>query len=291
MPSHVLKTSSPGTVAVPPGGLWVPTTWIDLHAVPSERVVYKGNASIVVESSPGILVKASYDLSEEVICARYAREKVSLPVPRILYHPRLAYQPSQLSRPMTTGAWYFCVERAPGVSLEKVVDAMSEEQLQHVAAQLKSILRQMHTVKPKTLGSVTGGPFRNCFFPGHVSPKHAFTSVGELTDYFRRMLLYFSAEDWTEQLLSHFPRNAPIRFTHGDLIPRNIIVDGSTITAVVDWATGGFYPEYWEYCRMYNSDWLTPGWTRILQIIYPGPRRDAEVDAVSYLVACIWFNM
>ncbi|ETW75327.1 hypothetical protein HETIRDRAFT_108085 [Heterobasidion irregulare TC 32-1] len=151
---------------------------------------------------------------------------------------------------MTTGAWYICVERAPCVSLDKVVDDMTEEQLQHVAAQLKSILRQMHTVKPKTLGA------------------HAFTSVGEFTDYFRRMLLYFSAEDWTEQLLSHFPRNAPIRFTHRDLIPRNIIVDGSTITAVVDWATGGFYPEYWEYCRMYNSDWLTPGWTCILQIIY-----------------------
>ena len=40
--------------------------------------------------------------------------------------------------------------------------------------------------------------------------------------------------------------------THGDLHTRNIIVDNSSdlkITGIVDWETGGGYPEYWEYIK------------------------------------------
>lgn len=34
--------------------------------------------------------------------------------------------------------------------------------------------------------------------------------------------------------------------THGDLSPRNIMVDGSKVTGIVDWDNAGFYPEWAE---------------------------------------------
>jgi aminoglycoside phosphotransferase (APT) family kinase protein len=35
--------------------------------------------------------------------------------------------------------------------------------------------------------------------------------------------------------------------THGDLTPRNIMVEGARVTGIVDWERSGFFPEWAEY--------------------------------------------
>ena len=90
------------------------------------------------------------------------------------------------------------MEKVPGVSLDKVIDTLTVEQMGHVASQLKSILAQLHSVEsPKVLGSASGGPYRNEFFLPHVAPKHAFSSVGEFLDHYREMLMLFCTEQHT----------------------------------------------------------------------------------------------
>ena len=179
------------------------------------------------------------------------------------------------------------MEKIPGVSLDKVIDTLTVEQLGHIASQLKSILAQLHSIESKMLGSVSGGPYRNEFFPPHVAPKHAFSSVGEFIDHYREMLMLFCTEQYTESLLSRIPRNAAIKFTHGDLLPKNIFVEGSRITGILDWATGGFYPAYWEYCRMHDPNFMTPGWKLVLQDVFPGEPREREINAVCELLNAI----
>ncbi|KAF8902870.1 hypothetical protein CPB84DRAFT_1814794 [Gymnopilus junonius] len=167
---------------------------------------------------------------------------------------------------------------------------MTRSQLDHIALQLKTILLHMSTcVRPRTLGSVTGGPYRNFFFPNYVAPKHAFTSVGEFNDHIGWMLMLFCTETFAESFLAQFPRNAAKRFAHADLLPRNIIVEegGSTITGIVDWSTAGFYPEYWEYARMHDRDCMTPAWDYVLQRVFPTPRRQTEIDAVRRLMSIV----
>ncbi|KAH6623097.1 hypothetical protein F5144DRAFT_497099, partial [Chaetomium tenue] len=40
-------------------------------------------------------------------------------------------------------------------------------------------------------------------------------------------------------------------FTHGDLAARNLMVDENChITAVLDWESSGWFPDYWEYAQM-----------------------------------------
>lgn len=56
-------------------------------------------------------------------------------------------------------------------------------------------------------------------------------------------------------------RNHVIVMTHGDFSPRNIIVQGSKVVAIVDWEMSGYYPEYWEYVKAlyrpaWESDWI-----------------------------------
>ena len=65
------------------------------------------------------------------------------------------------------------------------------------------------------------------------------------------------------------PDTGAIRFTHGDLTLGNIMVSGAPgsqkITSIIDWEQAGWYPEYWEYCKMlyavhYEHEWRTAGW-------------------------------
>ncbi|KAJ8475353.1 hypothetical protein ONZ45_g15639 [Pleurotus djamor] len=171
------------------------------------------------------------------------------------------------------------MEECPGQSLDKVIDTMTDDELDHIAIQLSAILQRMSQAHSSRLGTVNGGPYHNMFYPKHMPPEKAFESVGEFLDAYRDLLLLPCSETFTNTLLSNFPRDAPITFTHGDLIPKNIIVDGTTITGIIDWETGGFYPSYWEYCSMHDHRFMTPGWDRLLARVFPGERRWNEIHA------------
>lgn len=55
-------------------------------------------------------------------------------------------------------------------------------------------------------------------------------------------------------------RGHEIVFTHKDFAPRNILVQGPKVVAILDWELSGYYPDYWEYCKeMRRPDWLS-GW-------------------------------
>jgi hypothetical protein len=44
-------------------------------------------------------------------------------------------------------------------------------------------------------------------------------------------------------------------FYHTDLGPTNILIsdDGSTVTAILDWESAGFYPKFWIPLKPYRS--------------------------------------
>lgn len=65
------------------------------------------------------------------------------------------------------------------------------------------------------------------------------------------------------------PDDAKVYFTHGDLTPLNIMVSGPPgfcrVTAVIDWEQAGWYPEYWEHCKMQfgavaDYEWSEDNW-------------------------------
>jgi len=182
------------------------------------------------------------------------------------------------------------MEECPGISLDNVIDTMTPIELDHVADQLSTVLGEMHSHKSRTLGSVSGGPYNNKFMPYPWTPKRAFESVGEYLCYYREMFLDFCGAEYIDKLFSSLPRNAPITLAHGDLLPCNVIVQGSKITGIIDWETAGFYPTFWEYCRMHLPSAMTPGWDYILKRVFPGPRRQKEIDTVSVMLNLVHYN-
>ena len=60
-----------------------------------------------------------------------------------------------------------------------------------------------------------------------------------------------------QDVSSLLPHSSVSVFTHGDIAPRNIIVDENCrITALLDWESSGWFPDYWEYAQMMK--WCDP---------------------------------
>jgi len=84
----------------------------------------------------------------------------------------------------------------------------------------------------------------------------------------------FSGPGYVEDLFSCFPTEAETHLTHGDLLPRDmILVESSKVTEILDWETARYHPEFWEYCRMHDPGWMTPAWDCVLGRIFTGPRQ------------------
>ncbi|KAG7138524.1 hypothetical protein HYQ45_004275 [Verticillium longisporum] len=50
------------------------------------------------------------------------------------------------------------------------------------------------------------------------------------------------------------PEKGFVGFTHADLNPSNIQYHNGRITGIIDWEFAGWYPEYWEYTKMWFAD-------------------------------------
>ena len=58
-------------------------------------------------------------------------------------------------------------------------------------------------------------------------------------------------------------------FTHGDLIPRNIIIRNGRVAALIDWGFSGWYPEYWEFTKAHYDYFPSEEWYEYLRQALP----------------------
>ncbi|KAL1893922.1 hypothetical protein Sste5346_006063 [Sporothrix stenoceras] len=74
-----------------------------------------------------------------------------------------------------------------------------------------------------------------------------------------------------------------IILTHGDLAPRNIMVRGGKIVALIDWEDAGWYPEYWEYVKFFQRirSNKEEGWATYADDIFENTYPDELVDYIA----------
>ena len=96
---------------------------------------------------------------------------------------------------------------------------------------------------------------------GQPPQKHIYTDDKLRARIYERYL-HFNGRRYEHQLPDMLPRSSRSVFTHGDIAPRNIMVDEEhNITGILDWEFSGWYPDYWEYSQMLrpaveaNRDW------------------------------------
>jgi hypothetical protein len=116
------------------------------------------------------------------------------------------------------------MEECPGVPLNTVINGMSSTELHHIVDQLLVILDGMHSYTSTTLDAVTGGPYNNWNMPYPWNLPHAFSSIKEYLDFYRGIFLEFCGPEFVDELFSNFSTEGQAYFTHGDLLPHNILV-------------------------------------------------------------------
>lgn len=91
----------------------------------------------------------------------------------------------------------------------------------------------------------------------------------------------------TATLADQLKRMASVVLSHGEICPKNIIVDQGKIIAITGWDCAGWYPDWWDYVKFFeartsskNSDWYEYA-GEIFDQEFP-----AELAAYQGLVRC-----
>ncbi|KAL2142874.1 hypothetical protein VTI28DRAFT_642 [Corynascus sepedonium] len=164
-------------------------------------------------------------------------------------------------------------ERAPGVPLADVwQDAMTAADRDAVKTQLRDQLARMRACSEPFIGRVGGQPVRNVYDAALVGPDSycgPFADEAAFDDWCLARIPGgpLARAKWRWLLNAERKRRGARdsnRFvlTHGDLTPRNIIVQGNVVTGIVDWERSGFFPEYAEYafamalCHSHEEWWI-----------------------------------
>lgn len=188
----------------------------------------------------------------------------------------------QLGVPVPT-AYGFCsetktisMEFIEGDSLEIVWSTLSSTEKESIARQLGRIVSLMRLGRQETshIGSANG--------PVHDLRTYSSYSGGPFIDEkafndFVLDLFALTPQPIRESLRDSMRTDHSVRFTHGDLSPRNIIVKDGTIQAVIDWEYAGWFPEYWEYVKFFECVTSCGDWKDYAPIVFEETYRDELV--------------
>ena len=177
---------------------------------------------------------------------RMVHQSTSVPVPRPL---DVVSKPTNDDDPFSLPGGYLLISRVPGVPLSDCQEVLSDSDCRDITLQMKDYLTQLRGIPKEvnpsfaicdTLGAACRDPRIQDSEPvGPFTDEAAFSQELKFSDDAAR-------------------RGHRIVFTHGDLNPRNILVNrvpvsgggyGWRVNGIVDWETAGYYPEYWDYTK------------------------------------------
>ncbi|KAG6849897.1 hypothetical protein H0H93_003911 [Arthromyces matolae] len=223
----------------------------------------------------GLLLKLGYsDVGLEADTLRYIREHTSIPVPRVVASA-------------TYGQFaYTLMERVEGRPLSGVWPGLDARQRSHVIAQLRDVIVQLKKLPapPKiSLGSVCS--LNGCALrDSRISSADSFgpySSESQFNDRVIQAADMFVDRGLYEPIRKRMREDHCIVFTHGDFTPRNIIMEGDTVAAIVDWEESGWFPEHWELVKAKWSPGMNKhsGWNEaIWEIMGRGDEEDYSLD-------------
>lgn len=210
-----------------------------------------------LESKTVIKVGNRHRISEAA-AMRFVRSKTNIPVPEV-YDAYLDQEDPEKA--------LLVMEHIEGDVLRDVWDDMCSSQKEEVVLQLKGFLDELRSIKGDFIGSVDGAACEDPLFDQDPEVIYGpYNTEAAFNDGIIRTMKSTvpgsrepSSQEAFVEMVADMVRAMPghdIVLTHGDIAPRNILVHGSKIVAVLDWELTGFYPEYWEYVKaLYLPDW------------------------------------
>lgn len=155
---------------------------------------------------------------------------------------------------------YIFMSFVPDLTLESVWPQLSSEQKISISNQLSRILLKLRELKiPEDgqLGGVGGEGCKDTRRHTRISPKPIRT-IAEFEDFIFSNP-HFGGSVYVKLLRTMSQSHKPkVVFSHGNFRPANIVVRSDeqgnySVSGVLDWEMGGFYPDYWESVKATNT--------------------------------------
>lgn len=201
--------------------------------------VWQYNATTVIKR-----VSPPSAAAAEAASMQLARERTSAPVPRIL---------KTIIPEEENEYGVIFMEFVDGQSLQEAWPSLSSEDKQTITGQLKDYLHQIRQVQGDFIGSVDQSVCNDQLFSNREHQYGPYQDEDAFRAGIAQSLRACDANSFTQiaiNMVNAMPQSKRIVLTHGDLVPRNILVrEGGHVVAIIDWEMSGFYPEYWEYAK------------------------------------------
>ncbi|KAG8156826.1 hypothetical protein KVR01_013239 [Diaporthe batatas] len=158
------------------------------------------------------------------------------------------------------------MEKIEGTPLDQVWDGFDDNTKSHLCQDIWTIVQKLQGIpRPAELlhiyqCSTDGTPSDDVLIKDLNSPPTHLLSDEAVRARIYERYLYFNGRLYEGTLPDMLPRSEVSVFTHGDLTPRNIIVEGSRVAGIIDWEDSGWFPDYWEYANIMkpsrDKDWM-----------------------------------
>jgi hypothetical protein len=205
--------------------------------------------------SPNLIAKLieESEAADEVEGIRFAQQ-LKLPVPDI-------------KRVIRKGRdVYMIMARIRGRTMEDAWPKMSWFSTIWIALQLRRYVGVMRSRHSPTAGALITGKCNSIWLEDYYGlPEHATPAI--LSSFIQFWLQYEPRRKRMNgtRINSRKPHVLPTTldyfvFTHQDLAPRNLFLDEHNNLWILDWERSGWYPIYFEYAGMQNSNLHLVGW-------------------------------
>ncbi|KAI0334663.1 hypothetical protein GY45DRAFT_1295002 [Cubamyces sp. BRFM 1775] len=219
------------------------------------RTITASYEASVVESD-GIIVKFGRRIyKSEAMAMQLVRSATPIPLPYCYAY----FSESTYNGQDRCG--YLVMEKAPGIPLVDLLPRLDERSCDIIASQLHSHISSLRALSRRGTWGMVGrdGVYHGGFFSYLHEPIDAeqmcrgnpcvASSMQHVLDYFAKALDTLRGPDpEVGRLLSYIDSTTLPVFSHGDLVPENILVDERTctITSIIDWERAGWYPYFWD---------------------------------------------
>jgi aminoglycoside phosphotransferase len=217
--------------------------------------------------------RAKRSAQEEVAAMRFVTLHTKIPVPRVYFHWSWR------------GRHYILMDRVPGEELTFCWTALPENERLVVATQLRDYLLQLRMLESpygSAICSLNGGSVRDMRMCSE--PCGPFRDEAHMNEQLR---YGWTLEQMPEVVEAHSLVH-PIVFTHGDFCLRNIMVNGTKVTGILDWECAGWFPAHWEHCKaVFGTVHISQEWGPWIARVVP--RFDMELDADRHICDKLWW--
>lgn len=156
------------------------------------------------------------------------------------------------------------MEFVPGINLQTLLPSLTAKEKIEIIHQIKGIILELRKLEPPDhLGGLHHSPYSDAVFwtpDNNPAISGPFDNQTEINNGILERLRQSESPHYVkllEGMINSILHGHCTVFTHGDLQPKNIMVDrvgshedGSRIfkISLIDWEIAGWYPEYWEFC-------------------------------------------